>query len=1210
MFVILQKKYFGLLSIIVLLCLTSQAQIGQVDTLFYQGVGIDYKCTGGLVLPDSSIIVTGKFKYVNEVSINGIAKLHPDGTIDNSFDVGSGADNFVNVVVRQPDGKLIIGGEFVKFDGATVNRIARLNPDGSRDLTFNSGTGFNGAIYALYLQADGKILVGGSFTSFNGTGIKRIARLNQDGNIDNSFTTGAGCDNAVFSVDQQSDGKIIIAGSFNNYAGVARPKLVRIENDGSIDLSFQIDSLGPDNTVTGTAMSVNNTILVAGFFTDYGGHPCGRMLRLNADGSEDTTFLSGIGFNDYINEMFIQPDGKILVDGNFTKYNGNNIQRVARLNINGSLDTTFYPTDAPNQRCNALFLDQSNRIYIGGFFTKCGPYSRLRIARLQTDGSLDHSFFGNSKLNGAVLASAFQSDNKTIIAGQFTLYNDITVNRIARLDVNGNLDNSFNSGLGANNIIRAITILPNNKILIAGDFTSYNGTPANRIALLNTDGTPDASFNIGSGANNKIYALSSDASGKIYIGGAFTKFNGITKSRIARLNPDGSLDNSFAIGSGFNNIVYSITLPSTGKILAGGAFTSYAGQPASRLIRLNTDGTRDNSFSGSANNAVYTITSQADGRLIIGGSFALYNGMSAKRIARLYPDGAIDSTFNCSVNNGVVYHLCMVNNWVAAVGSFTNVNGTTQNRITFLNPTGSVNTTQCLAANGTNNTVNSISFNRDSRKIFIGGSFESVQSHLSPDFAKLAGTNIGLNAVLNIPCPGLTIPLQYDKWVDFNTGNTFFAELSDAQGKFDSILNIGVVTSTQSGSGVIPISVPYGIFPGSNYKLRIVSTDPVDTSVISNVFSIQIPPAPTVTYSGSTTLCMGESLALSTNPGMAYVWSNGDTSQSTQATNSGYYRVSVTDNNNCTSTSAPVMVMVNPVPDSLIHVSSASLCNGGSVQIEAAPGYLYQWNTGSTGSSIVVNQSGNYAVTISNVYGCKSDSTVAVDLSAFYNDLIEVEGNSTFCPGNNVTLKATLPNYTYQWNNLATTQGIVVASSKVYSVTISDGNCSMSASAPVTVYPKPSLNITPGAQATFCQGGDVTLSASPGLDYQWSTGQTSQSITVNTPGKYFASLVDPNTGCTFISDTVQVTAQNCSGINDPAQTMLKVYPNPAKNQINVLNSNAVLGSVAVFDLVGHKVISIENLSASNIASINISELAAGPYFIQTGGQMLRFVKSE
>ncbi len=1210
MFAFSIKKYFGLLSIAVLLSSTSQAQIGQIDSQFYKGMGIDYKCTGGLVLPDSSIVVTGKFKYVNDVSINGIAKLHPDGTIDNSFDVGSGADNYVNVVVRQPDGKLVIAGEFVKFNGATVKRIARLNPDGSLDLTFNTGTGFNGAIYALYLQPDGKILVGGSFSSFNGTGIRNIARLNQDGNIDNSFTTGAGCDGAVFSVDQQSDSKIILAGSFNNYAGVARSKVVRIENNGSIDLSFQIDTLGPNNTVTGTAMSVNNTILVTGFFTAYGNHPCGRIVRLNTDGSEDTTFFSGVGFNDYINEMITQPDGKILVDGNFTQYNGTAIQRVARLETSGLLDNSFQPSDGPNQRCNALFLDQSNRVYIGGFFTRCGSYTRLRIARLEADGSLDHSFFGNSKLNGTVLTSAFQSDGKIIIAGQFTIYNDVVVNRIARLDDNGNLDNSFNSGLGANNIIRAMSILPNNKIVIAGDFTSYNGTTCNRIALLNADGTLDAAFNTGTGANNKIYALSVDSSGKIYVGGAFTKFNGVTRNRILRLNANGSLDNSFLFGTGFNNIVYCIAPEAGDKILVGGAFTTYAGQPAGRIVRLNADATRDNSFSGSVNNIVYAITVQADGQLVAGGSFTQYNGGSAKRVIRLNPDGSIDPSFTCDINNGAVYNLCMVNNWVAAVGSFTNVNGTAQNRITFLNTSGTANTTQCLAANGTSSTVNSIVFNRDSRKIFIGGSFESVQSQLSPDFAKLEGTNIGLSTMPNIPCPGLTIPLTYDKRVDFNTGNTFFAELSDANGKFDSILNIGVVTSTQSGSDVMPIAVPYGVLAGGNYKVRIVSTDPVDTSVISNFFSIQIPPAPTVSYSGSTTFCTGESLTLSTGSGIAYQWSNGDSAQSTQATSSGYYRVSVTDNNNCTTTSAPVTVIVNPVPDSLIQVASASLCNGGSVRIEAAPGYLYQWSNGGIGSSIIVNQSGNYAVTISNVYGCKSDSSVAVDLSGFYSDLIHVEGNSTFCPGNNVTLKATLPNYTYEWNNLATTQGIVVASSNVYSVTISDGNCSMTASSPVTVYPKPDLKVTPGAQATFCQGSDVTLAATGGLDYHWNTGQASQSITVNTPGTYFATLVDPNTGCTFISDTVQVTAQNCSGINEVTETALKIYPNPAKNQISVLSSNAFLGSVAVFDMVGHKVMSIDDLAASTIASINISELAAGPYFIQTGGQMLRFVKSE
>ena len=109
----------------------------------------------------------------------------------------------------QSDGKILVGGTFFTYNGVSANRVIRLNSDGSVDNTFVTGTGFNNYVLSIVIQSDGKILVGGGFTAYNGVSANRIIRLNSDGSIDNTFVTGTGFDNYVYSIAIQSDGKIL-----------------------------------------------------------------------------------------------------------------------------------------------------------------------------------------------------------------------------------------------------------------------------------------------------------------------------------------------------------------------------------------------------------------------------------------------------------------------------------------------------------------------------------------------------------------------------------------------------------------------------------------------------------------------------------------------------------------------------------------------------------------------------------------------------------------------------------------------------------------------------------------------------------------------------------------------------------------------------------------------------------------------------------------
>jgi len=186
---------------------------------------------------DGKIVIGGVFGLFNGVTVNRIARLNSDGSLDTAFttNAGTGANGTVYAVAIQPDGKIIIGGAFTILNGVTTNRIIKLNSDGSLDTAFttNAGTGANGNVYAVAIQSDGKIVIGGTFTAFNGLTVNRIARLNSDGSLDTAFTinTGSGASSIVYAVAVQSDGKIVIGGAFTILNGLVRTRLAILGGD-------------------------------------------------------------------------------------------------------------------------------------------------------------------------------------------------------------------------------------------------------------------------------------------------------------------------------------------------------------------------------------------------------------------------------------------------------------------------------------------------------------------------------------------------------------------------------------------------------------------------------------------------------------------------------------------------------------------------------------------------------------------------------------------------------------------------------------------------------------------------------------------------------------------------------------------------------------------------------------------------------------------
>jgi uncharacterized delta-60 repeat protein len=346
----------------------------------------------------------------------------------------------------------------------------------------------------------------------------------------------------------------------------------------------------------------------------------------------DTGFNVGNGSDEFVYQVSIQSDQKIIASGNFTSFNGYQRKYIVRLNTDGSVDTSFNPAVTNNLKIIKNIIQNDGKIIVIGQNQDLTYY----YTRLNTDGSVDNNF--NVQDYGGHISDAVSlPDGRMLIAG----------NKLYRLNIDGTIDSNFNNGNLGSTGINNIYLLKDNKILIVGGFTKYNNIERKGIARLNLDGTLDETFSPGTGVNNTIYGCDQQDDGKILLAGFFTSYNGISRNFLVRINQDGSLDTSFnSQSSGPNDALSYVTKGINGKILISGVFTTYNNITKNYIAILNSDGSLDNNnVDTNFDNAVNNCVKQNDGKLVCGGYFSKYGGSSSKGVVRIIPNNFL------SVNN-------------------------------------------------------------------------------------------------------------------------------------------------------------------------------------------------------------------------------------------------------------------------------------------------------------------------------------------------------------------------------------------------------------------------------------------------------------------------------------------------------------------------------------------------------------------------------
>ncbi|HEY1792163.1 MAG TPA: putative Ig domain-containing protein [Opitutaceae bacterium] len=768
-----------------------------------------------VVQPDGKTLIGGYFTALqpnnqgSAIGRNHLARLNHDGSIDTSFTAST--DNVVRALFLQANGQILVGGTFANVTptgGSPTprNYVARLNADGTLDTTFNPNP--NGVVYAMLQQPDGRVVIGGSFTTVQPNGASapvtrnHIARFNTDGSLDTTFDPNT--DKTVLSLAIQANLQIVVGGGFatlqpnGSESPTTRNCLARINSDGSLDTGFDPE---PNGSVQTILVLGDQQVVVGGEFTTVqpngqtSATQCDFLARLNSDGSVDANYI--INPLNSVSALAVQTDGKLIIAGTFQQvYPQNNVASVAssyiaRINTDGSIDTTFQPN--PNQAVNAVAVEPDGDVTFGGYFTSVQPEDTIAptlrnfIARSNYYGVPDSTVAPDSA--GQVFATAVLPNGQFLVGGTFLSVGGVTQSFLARLNSDGSLDKTF--GAKVNGPIQCIVLQPDSKILIGGSFSEVDGIQRGNIARLNPDGTLDGPFN--PNVNSNVIAMAVASDGQIYIGGNFNVLepNGSTAgfeiTGLARLNTDGSADLTFNPAP--NGSIFTIVIDSKGRILIGGGFTMIGNVTHSYAARLLPSGAIDSQvFDPEPNTPVYAIAVQTDNKVLLGGSFSavapqtavpgtattLYNypnapqtvlpaaGASAttaiyvNHIVRINTDGSFDSSFQPDPSADVLSIAIQSNNAIVVGGVLTSFapdnqsTGIIRNYIGRLNSDGSIDPNFNPNANQLVSSVTLLS----NQELLIGGAFTTVQPNgaASPTFAThvaLLNTDGSLNTSFN-----------------------------------------------------------------------------------------------------------------------------------------------------------------------------------------------------------------------------------------------------------------------------------------------------------------------------------------------------------------------------------------------------------------------------------------------------------------------------
>jgi uncharacterized delta-60 repeat protein len=657
---------------------------GSLDPSFF-GFSIPGTITAIQLKKDGKIIAAG----VTTTNTYWLVQLSANGTMDSSFQPTFNGE--VSTIAVQPDGNILIGGNFTQVNSVTRNRLARLLPNSTLDLNFNPDV--NGKVSCINIQADTKILLGGDFTQVGTANSTRVARLFPNGTIDSDFSCYV--DASVKSIQLQTNGKILISGSFTD-------KVLLLQSTGEVASTYHHDSVA---FISSLVLEKNGQLLLGGSTASFTGYlqraaaseapvesidsPVPGSLRWIRSGSlpevTDAYFDYWNGSSWQLLQSAVRISGTWSASG-LTLPEGTWIRaRASGVSGQNNGSSSCYETITPVGKVpDILLTGPTGTVLTSGNSTVDFGSSDWLMAGTLVTVTITNTGLGELNSLAATLTGDYSDDfiltsptvsklapgASTTLTLQFLPRGGGTRSASLRVASNDYDEASFDVsliGLGIhqdasfnpsfNSPIDDVALLPDGSLLAAGRFTQVNGQPRNYLARLNSSGALDPSFTpvFNSWVNN-IHVQFDD---KILVVGNFVTVNGNSRNNLARLNPDGSLDTVF--NPTLNSYAHVLRLLPDGKILVTQTFTDPEGASRYQLLRLNQDGSLDGSFnSTAATSGKYdyfaNLVVLQDGKILVTGRFTSIGGVYRRSIARLMPDGTLDTTFTgpntiCSITS-------------------------------------------------------------------------------------------------------------------------------------------------------------------------------------------------------------------------------------------------------------------------------------------------------------------------------------------------------------------------------------------------------------------------------------------------------------------------------------------------------------------------------------------------------------------------------
>lgn len=622
---------------------------------------------------DGEVLIGGTMTNAAGLTRMHLARLDAAGALDDTF--APVLDGGVRRIECLAGGQVLIAGIFARVNGSLRPGLARLNEDGSLDEGFVPPNPVGGGLLTGTAGPEGAVYVTGMFTELGGVPANRLARLNSDGTVDITFQSPFAATNTLSVACVQEDGKVIVAGSFTNIAGVIANNVARLNIDGSVDASFR-SGLIPHERVRRSVLQADGRLvaavsMVAG--TEMTTTPI-RVVRFERDGSLDPAFRvtldsAGLVYTSAVHDMQLQADGKILVSGTFLRVNGVPRAKLVRLESDGTVDYCFDVPLSAEWLPLTIAQDAEDGILVGGMFGGVLGTWRPNLIRLLPSAGCEPGVIGMAVNSLIVREDARRVMVPVVRAGGADQEEAVTYETRERT-AQGGIDYESKSGtlvFGRGERSHAIEVVLMHEHLEPGprEFeVVLTGGPSSLGGLTNCIITVVDAPSGSAGAADKNFVVEVDGpvrvivpltDGGAFIAGGFTNVNGELSPGLARLSADGSKAEGFVRTMPLDGVVKSMALDGAGGVLIVGTFRHVDGVLRPGMARLGADGALDPAFHPFAawptNLAGAVVQMDAvcvlqDGSIICGGTVPTGDDSVRRNLFKMTGAGVLEAGFD------------------------------------------------------------------------------------------------------------------------------------------------------------------------------------------------------------------------------------------------------------------------------------------------------------------------------------------------------------------------------------------------------------------------------------------------------------------------------------------------------------------------------------------------------------------------------------